>query len=126
MTASLRVVLPPIDAAAFSIRPAVDSRPLSWRKFAAGSARAGYIPPDLPLLPASPCRLAPCQLAALNALSNTAPLILLALINVLRKADRYHEGQKRRRREPFQKPLHFRYLHRLILSSSNRRVGRES
>ncbi|MBO0857893.1 MAG: hypothetical protein J2P21_05455 [Chloracidobacterium sp.] len=73
MTAILRVVLPPIAAAAFSIQPAVDSRPLTRRKFAA-------------LLSTRPCRLDSRQFAAMNALSNTAPLIPLALIDVLRKA----------------------------------------
>jgi len=51
MIAILRVVLLPVNAAAFPIQLALDSRPLPRRKLAAGSARAGFIQPDLRLLP---------------------------------------------------------------------------
>jgi hypothetical protein len=50
-------------------------------------ARARFIHPDLRLLPSQSGGFDPGQLTALNALSNAAPLILLAIVNaVVREA----------------------------------------
>jgi hypothetical protein len=76
-------VLLPIDAATLPIQLALDSRPLLRSELAAGLARAGFVQPDLRILPSEPRRLDRRQLAALNALSNPLSLILLAFVDAV-------------------------------------------
>jgi hypothetical protein len=106
--AVLTVVLLTVDAPARPVQLALDSRPLARREFTAGSARAGFIQPDLRLPSSESGRLDSCQFAAANTLSNALSLILLAVVDSLRKAGRRdYDGQQRRHREPFRESLHW-------------------
>jgi hypothetical protein len=76
-------VLLPVDVTARPVQLALDSRPLPQREFAAGLTRAGFIQPDLRLLPPESRGLDSRQLAALNALPNPVSLIPLAFVDAV-------------------------------------------
>src|SRR5262247_890346 len=83
MIAILGVVLLAVDPTALPIQLTLDSRPLLRSEFAAGLTRAGFVQPDLRLLPSNPRRFDRRQLAAANALLNPLSLVLLAFVDAV-------------------------------------------
>src|SRR5262245_66626053 len=72
-----------VDSTALPIQLTLDSRPLLRSEFAAGLTRAGFVQPDLRLLPSEPRRFDRRQLAAANALLNPLSLVLLSFVDAV-------------------------------------------